>query len=644
MDEKKKVVKECIGYLEELNIKLNLDSFEQCVESYYDFININNNNNNNIVLDAKPGHGKTTALYCFVNYLINNTKESLLLVFKEIEQQYLMEEFLLNLNSKKVVKRKLLNVNQENQNMNSTSKYQQIITITHARLENLILNKQFGLKKSDLEIKKLLELDSIEKRKIIIDEEPNLFYYEEFKVDDNSWIDEQKIKKAYDYSKETSYQIKMPYKEGYTSNIILYQTFIRCMIQMLIIQEQLANTSCETKALINHQTKEDRESFNTFFEKIEKKIESGEIFEREFIKRFMCFKALYYHDNVGFFTPEQDSNPKTIIVANKIDFNILGSDILIMDGTASYFTEKYRQLGFVIKQVADSINYKRADIIIRNINSSASRRDTKKILYSKQILHDISEVKNDFKLRDVPLIPKKSDAEAFKIKIDRNQNYNDIEYVSKHIFNTRGSNELNSLTSIYITSLPIKPPNYYRAFASVLYSKRLDYRLRELINQENLENSGWFVDEKLQKIYMREILNELIQIIMRTDLRNLQSEEKIYIFIATILVDLIQNAFEITKFKVIQPKANSTTIKMQMKIKEKCKEIRKFFDNEIVETKLSIGRIGKGKSIQSFINNQYDNNKEYFDKKLNEYGLEMVIELHGTQKRKYIKKVRAIDE
>lgn len=636
MEKKEKVIIECFDYLKQLEIELNADSFKQCIHIYYDLM-LDSKDQKKIVLDAKPGHGKTTALYCFVNYLITKTDYSLLLVFKEIEQQKKLKNFLLQFHSEEIINRKLLNVNQEEQNLNSVNEFKQLITITHARLENLILDKQFGLKKSDEFIKKLIEINFLEKRKIIIDEEPNLFYFEEFKVDDKSWIDEDTIKTAYDYSNNLLYKVRIRYKDDYTSNITLFQTFIRCMIQMIIVQEQLANNSTETKALINHQTEKDRGAFNTFFEKVESKIENGAIYDKDFIRRFMCFKDLYFNDDAGFFTPEQDKNPKTIIVANKLNFDLLNTDILIMDGTASYFNKKYTELGFKLYCVEDYINYSRAEVIIRNINTSASTRVRNNITFSKQIFHDISEAKNEFELEEIPLIPTKSDAEVFKIKIEGNQMYTDMAYVSKHLFNTRGSNELNTLTSLYLTALPIKPPNYYRSFARVIYGKGLNYRLRDTRNEETTANSGWFLDERIQEIYAMDILNELIQIIMRTDLRNLNSDTKIKIFIATIRKKLVQKVFGKTKFTLIDSPGNPIPISMQMKITNKCLEIKKYFVENTIEAILPIGHIGDGSSIQRFINNQYDNNKEYFDKKLKENDLELVIIEHGTQKRKYIK-------
>lgn len=636
MEKKEKVIIECFDYLKQLEIELNADSFKQCIHIYYDLM-LDSKDQKKIVLDAKPGHGKTTALYCFVNYLITKTDYSLLLVFKEIEQQKKLKNFLLQFHSEEIINRKLLNVNQEEQNLNSVNEFKQLITITHARLENLILDKQFGLKKSDEFIKKLIEINFLEKRKIIIDEEPNLFYFEEFKVDDKSWIDEDTIKTAYDYSNNLLYKVRIRYKDDYTSNITLFQTFIRCMIQMIIVQEQLANNSTETKALINHQTEKDRGAFNTFFEKVESKIENGAIYDNDFIRRFMCFKDLYFNDDAGFFTPEQDKNPKTIIVANKLNFDLLNTDILIMDGTVSYFNKKYTELGFKLYCVEDYINYSRAEVIIRNINTSASTRVRNNVTFSKQIFHDISEAKNEFELEEIPLIPTKSDAEVFKIKIEGNQMYTDMAYVSKHLFNTRGSNELNTLTSLYLTALPIKPPNYYRSFARVIYRKGLNYRLRDTRNEETTANSGWFLDERIQEIYAMDILNELIQIIMRTDLRNLNSDTKIKIFIATIRKKLVQKVFGKTKFTLIDSPGNPIPISMQMKITNKCLEIKKYFVENTIEAILPIGHIGDGSSIQRFINNQYDNNKEYFDKKLKENDLELVIIEHGTQKRKYIK-------
>ena len=636
MEKKEKVIIECFDYLKQLEIELNVDSFKQCIQVYYDLM-LDSKDQKKIVLDAKPGHGKTTALYCFVNYLITKTDYSLLLVFKEIEQQKKLKNFLLQFHSEEIINRKLLNVNQEEQNLNSVNEFKQLITITHARLENLILDKQFGLKKSDKFIKKLIEINFLEKRKIIIDEEPNLFYFEEFKVDDKSWIDEDTIKTAYDYSNNLSYKVRIRYKDDYTSNITLFQTFIRCMIQMIIVQEQLANNGTETNALINHQTEKDRGAFNIFFEKVENKIENGAIYDNDFIRRFMCFKDLYFNDDAGFFTPEQDKNPKTIVVANKLNFDLLNTDILIMDGTASYFNKKYTELGFKLYCVEDYINYSRAEVIIRNINTSASTRVRNNITFAKQILHDISEAKNEFELEDIPLIPTKSDAEIFEIKIEGNQMYTDMAYVSKHLFNTRGSNELNILTSLYLTALPIKPPNYYRSFARVIYGKGLNYRLRDTRNEETTANSGWFLDERIQEIYAMDILNELIQIIMRTDLRNLNSDTKIKIFIATIRKNLVQKVFEKTKFTLIDSPGNPIPISMQMKITNKCLEIKKYFVENTIEAILPIGHIGDGSSIQRFINNQYDNNKEYFDKKLKENDLELVIIEHGTQKRKYIK-------
>ncbi|MGY3704017.1 hypothetical protein [Vagococcus martis] len=605
----------CERYLKKLKIKLHEKSFNKCLEFYYTLF-FKNNERQKIVLDAKPGHGKTTALYCFVNYIINYTDEPLLLVFKEKQQQKDLKIVLRKLNEENFCNQMYFDWNSSNQYNETEELYEsQVLSITHSRLEKLLIFKQYGINLTDEKYEsKTLEYKGNE-RKIIIDEEPSMFIYNDFTVNDLPWLDEEIEKTKFGYKEEKKKYVYDKVTKGNLVNskekLSKAKMYFRCIIPFLIASEHLDNTSTKTKCIQRHNNERGKTLFELFFSEVKEKIEAKRIKDMEFIKKFVLLRELYYKDGVGFFTPEQKNNPRGIVVSQKINYDLISNSILIMDGTSSYFEMKYLNFGFELVSIENVTNYKRVSISIRNINTTSAKRSEKKTKKKKttqeEIVFDVKELKskhdNIFFLCSKGEIDKYKEVDEALIipEIHYPTNYKD-DLLLLHIFNTRGKNLLNKQTSLYLSSLPIKPPNYYRALAFLLYkNESLNYRMKKKNKKEN-----WFSDKRIEEIYENDLLCELVQIFFRTDLRNLKSVQKIYFFIASQSIGLLTRILKRAEFKNISSNLNEPNIKQKEKMTEIVKVITLFFDTNQDVEKTTLGRISIDGRASNYLANYFN--------------------------------------
>ncbi len=644
----------CNMYLEKLKIELDVESFNECLRHYHSLF-LGGTEQQRIVLDAKPGHGKTTALYCFTNFIINYTDESLLLVFKEKQQQYDLRKVLKKLNEENFSEKMFYAWNSQHQYNSSEDECEsQILCITHSRFEKFLIFKQYSINmlEKGYEAKILKYNDFV--RKIIIDEEPNMFLFNDFTVNDEPWIEDAMNTTKFGYTETKKNYIYDKVTDSNTINskekLSKVKMYFRCMIPFMIAKEHLENTSSKTNNLKRHINDRDIELFKLFFSEILNKIEEEKITNMEFIKKFLLFRELYENEEEGFFTPEQKNNPRTIIISQKINFGLINNSILIMDGTSSYFSLKYNKFGFKTLSIDDLSKYDRAKISIRDINTTSSRRREKSKTSKKSTQEEVTidlldlrkEYENIFLICSKEELPKYNDINNDLIMLNSRKGkieniYStdvDEDVLSIHLFNTRGKNILNKQTRIYLSSLPIKPPNYYRALAFLLYnSQSLNYKMKKKNEKQN-----WFSDNKIQEVYENDLLCELIQIFFRTDLRNLKSSKELDFFVASQSNNLLCRILERGKFKNISSNVNEPSIKQKEKMREIVKQISKYFKNNISITEATLGRISIEGKASNYLSNYFNtlisnNHIQYMNKLLEKEQLVFFINESNSYKK-----------
>lgn len=288
------VIEICGTYLKKLKIELNNEPFNKCLRHYHNLF-LEQEKRSKVVLDAKPGHGKTTALYCFVNYIINYTDESLLLVFKEKTQQRELKTVLEKLNGDNFTNEMFYMWNSQNIYIEKEDDFEaQILCVTHSRFEKFLIFKQYGIKiiEEDYESKILRYNDMT--RTIIVDEEPNLFMYSEFSVNDELWIEEAMNTTKFGYTEKKKQYV---YDEVIDSHMIntkeklsKVKMYFRCMIPYMIAKEHLENTTSKTKLLKHHINSRDIELFELFFSEIIKKLKKGKFITLILLRNFYYSK------------------------------------------------------------------------------------------------------------------------------------------------------------------------------------------------------------------------------------------------------------------------------------------------------------------------------------------------------------------
>ena len=159
-------------------------------------------NKQSYVLDAKPGHGKTTALYLVAKYINFMEKSTgILIILKEKSQQDELKEFIdygkysfiQHYGESNYTNRDILYINSDN--ISYAQKYiedAKVVVVTHARLEQLLLNRPSYLKGEGVgnyfDGENLLNWHG-KRRKIIIDEAPEFFQSNIFGLDSMDWLD-----------------------------------------------------------------------------------------------------------------------------------------------------------------------------------------------------------------------------------------------------------------------------------------------------------------------------------------------------------------------------------------------------------------------------------------------------------------------
>lgn len=623
---KEHAVDECKKSLK--NYRLKSDTYEECIQFYYDFVT-KSKNKKKWVLNAKPGHGKTSTLYAFIVYIIQNTEIPIMLVFKEKKQQTELKKFLEKNVDSDILQRKFSIFNTDDGTEIENAK--QVIVITHARMEKIMLLKNFNITIKDMKLLKFGNAD----RKIIFDEQPKLFYYDTFNADNNEWFSKEIVRK---------YAEKIKYKTNFFGkNIKIVENnsvwvYLRCLISLILAKELLLNPyRLEREGLKKYVDISDMNILSNFYDFVIKQIKSNKIYDLNFIKKFLFFYKILTEANIGTIVREQKYFKQCILVSECQNFNNFSNDFLILDGTSNYFNSEYETLGFELHSIIDYTKYSTVTIFQRNINTSS--KNLKKKRTQGNIIEDISMLNKDsniFPIANKDIFEKinPDDINLLVKETEKKINENDDIELDLNLFNTRGKNKLRKYNNIYLVGLPIKPPAYYFACAHCFYQKTTS----DLVFNRNRKNipEKWFGDSVVENIFLRDISSELHQIMTRTSLRNLDGKNDINIYIATTRQNVLKYINDNTEFKNII--FSNEEIKNIQKMKNHLDEIKEYFSDKPIGEAITIGRINQ--SLRTYVNN-LSNKKELYERfkeDLFNYGID--IKIQGKRNYKHFVKIK----
>jgi hypothetical protein len=583
------------------------------------------------VLNAQPGHGKTTALKVFIKKIIEQKLPiGGLIVIREKEQMREVEQFVSE-NSQG-----MLYVDSDNYHEVKAHifKYQFVI-ISHERLRNIVLNLKKVQENENISNKSKNhvtdEFTRWEERKriIIIDEAPSFVDTAVFEIDNNlDWLDD-------------CFQAA---KEIFSSEEIIMN---RSLIQILMAKELLENKGPLTGALKRHLV--DSEKFamvlKNFFKEVDYHIDN--LTSSESLSKYQWFKKLFNQDHVGYIDSglylDGYSDHKKIICSEKIDYKLLECSILILDGTAIHIESIYEVYGYRINSLKNYTKYERLFIHQRRIKTSARRRKANRgLTVQRLIATDIATIKVQG-IDPFPLMNK------FEVK-----EYLNLQVISKHykqyfskssdkgplpinILNTIGKNYLANQNSMYLTSLPNRPAVYYKAIAISLYKEDEIPLNLSMAQKEKENNLSWFVDQRIEAIYKECLMSELIQIIHRSNIRNLlePSQKEVHIYIATKFDNLIETLINTLdtriKFDVTPVEER---LKFQITLEDKIKLLIENIEKNNIRLPKAIGKIESGSAIKSYINTKWkkEENRQLIIDTFQKYGYTILVKVNQAGK------------
>lgn len=540
------------------------------------------------VLNAKPGHGKTTALKVFIKKMIQQRRGlGGLIVLREKEQMREIEAFVSG------NKNGVLYVDSDNfQDVKDHIPKYQFIIISHERFKRMALqrtSKSFG---------RYEKWEGV-KRQIIIDEAPPFVDSAVFELG-----------RSMEWLNDCFHAAKNVFSDA-------ERIKVRSMIQILLAEEFLENKERLTEALKQHL---DSNRFANDLERFFKEVDShiDKVVSTESLGMYNWFKRLFNEDNIGYLDAgiylDNYSDHRKIICSQRIDYRHLGCSILILDGTATYTKTIYNN-EYHITSLSDYTKYERLTIYQRCINTSARQRKNKVgLTIQKLIAKDIQDIQNEG-INPLPIMNKFEIPIYSKLKAISKEEYQrffqeDIEEntLPINLLNTIGKNQLVDQISLYLTALPNRPAIFYKEIAISLYKDSKD-PLNLSMNQKDKKHSNmWFADQRIEDIYQECLLSEIYQIIHRSNIRNLlvPSSEMVHVFIATKFDHIIENLLQIfnghVKFERHQMERLS---KFQERIGGKVKELAKKIEKEKIKLPNRIGKIENGSSIKNLINQNW---------------------------------------
>ena len=591
------------------------DAVNDILNYFVSFINRQKNVNLQEVLNAMPGHGKTTGLKALSKRVLQTKKKiGLLLVFREKEHMSEVTNFL----SEEVGS--FIAVDSDNyQSIKNKIKKQQVVLITQERFKNLT---EDGEGQRDI----FTDWNDM-KRIIIVDEMPKFVESIVFNlVKGFSWVD--------DCYKSASNR----FQDEFESNDI------RCLISDLFTNELKTNHEKRTRPLsIQNQTSHEKEKILNFINIVEERLKYIQSIESRY--KFRWFKKLYFEAEIGYIDPEiidrHFRKSKGIICAKRIDYSVLGCSIIIMDGTAAFTPTFYED--FTLVKLTDYTRYERLIIHQRQINTSKLAREKPNNDSQLCIKSDVNGLKSQG--YDPFILFSKSEMKTYEelgvIEQSDLRKYQGNEGGILHIMNTTGKNILADCHDLYLASLPLRHPDYYKKIAIGLCAENIILDLG--FHKKSGSNENWFIDEFIEKIYQELIIGEIVQIIHRSSIRKLivPKNSKVNIFIATALFPIISKL----KIKYKELVSSKVTFKRSGPIQKEymfynkavqyAEKTLNVIKQEKIKLPKTLGRIGGDRSIKSFVNDNWLEYEGIIRAAYQQFGLDIIRDKKNGYKNVY---------
>lgn len=624
---------------------LNSESLQECLKALMEFVYIPSSSPGS-VLNAKPGHGKTQALQLICYQNIQFKKKSsklvspLLIVLNEKKQQDNLEEIILRLlkqDNQKIEKGEFLSVNSDNikyQNQHVKNAY--IVVITHSRLLNLLTEfEDYGSDYSHFQHEAFFsweeeDTSQIRPRKIIVDEAPPSFDGYSFGLDNMEWLNpllKRYYLDSYPLTKEDKQELAATYyprehevsiEEQRIRNMIqkeheyrqrYYEVVIRSAFQTALAKLFLDESGPYTRKLRDYISEDDYWYIERFFEHVESE-KYEEIRDFNVISKYNWLKKLFYEDKVGMFDCESQRGNKKILCSRRLDYRIFDREIMIMDGTYGYSSLRYNN-EYQSRIVNDYTKYNRVEVYCRNYATSASNRKKRKGKIQKVLADDIENLRLKNPKSEILPLMSKNDISLYRglgtIKKEQRDYFEEKFHLNQlpvHLLNTRGKNFIADYGRLYLTSLPIRNPEYYKLQAISLHfndHETLNFEMKEMYD----DSKNWFLDNRIQNVYEEDLLGELIQIFHRTNLRklNLSENSSVQIYIASRLGIFLKRLLANTPFKIYLDDRSDKETKLQAQAEDVLSGIIKHMKESSKHFPIRPGEVDR--KTKKFLNTYY---------------------------------------
>lgn len=545
----------------------------------------------NQVINAIPGHGKTTALKLFAKTIFERADtHGILITFRQKSHLHDVADYLKNNDIPAIA------VDSDTyQSIRSRINSGKIVLITQQRLRNLVINQ-------NEEVNMFMKWRE-NSRIIISDERPIFEDAVSYSLSDGfRWID--------DSLKGTSFS------EDECNEI-------RCIIVNLFETELRGNKGQLTQSFFSQpQSQQDKEKILIFFSEVKKR---EDMLPASSESKFRWFQELCNKDYVGYLDPENSNRgelkPKAILCGKRIDYRTLGCSMLILDGTAEFALLQYRD--FEIVSTSDYTKYERLTVFHRQYDTTKRARGKRKThnLIAKDI--QLTNVNKE----DLHVLTGKSDKTIYELLgVLPDSQTGDEEEDEMHIFNTVGKNELSEKNALYLACLPLHAPEHYKKIAICHYTGAKPLSLRM-----SRKKKVWFEDPFIEKIHKEMLLGEIIQIIHRSSIRRLlvPGTVPVNIYIATNITPIITDLKMVLKQRSQKVNFETSvdfgkTIKLEKKVQSFATEVIKNIRIKGTMLPSTAAKILSDPTARDFMSRHYEKNKELFQDVFKKLGLMIV--------------------
>lgn len=568
------------------------------------------------VCTSNPGHGKTTALEAVVKQeIMEKYKTPLLLVFNNNDNMrsfyYPVSDYANKQNHYNAIQ--YIDTDNVDDFVQDKLSDFQILCITQQRLRDLAsdLGNQYEYMWFKTQSGRHI------KRSIIIDEAPIFVSSCTFDINslDNhiDWFDElAKI------SEVEADDIR----------------FGRMMITKMFNQELNADSIITKRLNRFYEGTPDLEALDTILSKL-----NSDLVERDIQSKFSWFKRLLYEDDIA--SIDRHNFGSSILCAKRIDYRPLGN-ILILDGssniTKSMYNNEYQYIQ--TKNYHDYNN--RLKLHLQEINTSKYvKKDTVK---NDQIFQCIS---NDLEsicssgIKPFPIMMKAEIGICINYGIIKTEFLDFYEKdkansseMPLNLLNTTGKNVLNSYDALALLSIPLKNPSVYKKAAISLFGNDID------LTMNTGKSKVWFVDSRLQNVFEELVVADLIQIIHRSSLRNINENSIVNIYLYTnrkVWIEKLMKALKLPDENVTISKLEDLPLEKFIKKCEewtvKAKEYVVNYDDIFKVRKFTAYDIG-GNKFKDWFNTNWNkiDRKQVIMDQFSLHGLDVEVDKKGYKK------------